>query len=164
MPRKKKNRLFVEEIDTIGLVDKGDDPEALIVFTKREGKGTMPKRKKPVMKASQTLRELLLELRRKVDELMISSQGNIEGRARDEAVCQVLANEPSLHGAIEIAAGRTVVEKVEEAPPGAPEFASVDKIVTEISKTMLPNDPRGGLQLCGHYFPGLMKRWRGIPA
>ena len=32
--RKKKQRLFVEHVDTVGLVDKGDDPEAQIVFLK----------------------------------------------------------------------------------------------------------------------------------
>lgn len=36
MPQpKKRNRLFVDMIDTVGLVDKGDDPKARIVFLKR---------------------------------------------------------------------------------------------------------------------------------
>ena len=146
--RRKKNRLFVDEIDTVGLVDKGDDPMARIVFTKARER--------------LELDTLVQELQGLVSDWMHSRHDRPGPVSRDVATVRVLQANPELFEEIETLASRDALHKSKSVRPGVERRAGVDSTVTTLSKGLAPGDPRLGMQLVQRHFPRLYGRWRGV--
>ena len=152
--RKKRNRLFVDQLDTVGLVDKGDDPEARIVFLKR-AEGDMEKKRNLALEAA------LAELRDLTDRWMFERQG-AGPTVRDIAVARILAGNPELHQLVESLASRDAVHKSKSVRPGVERRAGVDATVSMLAKGLAPGDPRLGMLLVQKHFPKLHSRWMGL--
>jgi hypothetical protein len=150
--RKKKQRLFVDEIDTVGLVDKGDDPEARIVFLKAKTEGNR----------NLALEAALFELQDKVSAWMHLRQGRPGPVSRDVGTARVLAAEPDLHAKIERLAAADALHKAAHLPPQVEKRKSADGAVAELSRALAPGDPRLGLRLVAKHFPKLHGRWLGV--
>jgi hypothetical protein len=156
--KKKRNRLFVDEIATVGLVDKGDDPQASIVFLKREqqGGGVLEKDRNLALESA------LFELQDKVSDWMHARQGRPGPVSRDVGTARVLAAEPDLHAKIERLAAADALHKSEHLPPQVERRKAADGAVTELSRALAPGDPRLGLRLVAKHFPKLHARWLGV--
>jgi len=146
--RKKRNRLFVDQLDTVGLVDKGDDPMARIVFTKARER--------------LELDTLVQELQEKVSAWMFARQGRPGPVSRDVGTVRILASNPELFKEIERLASTDALHKAAEVRPGVERRAGVDSVVATLSQGLAPGDGRLGMMLCERHFPALMKRWRGV--
>jgi hypothetical protein len=151
--RRRRSRLWVDSLDTVGIVDKGDDPAAQIVFMKARG-----------ISKQGTLEQLVLQLREQVSGLMQSHQGDLAaaGNVRDLAICRVLAGNPDLHQAIEAAARGASLEKAKAANPLVAKRQSADEAVTALSRALAPGDPKLGVRLVAKHFPELHARWLGV--
>jgi len=152
---KKRNRLFVDQVDTVGLVDKGDDPEARIVFLKAREEDVEKKR-------NLALEAALAELRDLTDQWMFDRQGVVGGVVRDIGVARVLSGNKELHQLIESLASRDAIHKAQTVRPGVERRAGVDSVVATLSKGLAPGDPRLGMQLLSKHFPKLHSRWMGL--
>ena len=157
-PRRKLRRLFIEEVATVGLVDKGDDPLARIVFLKKRGRS-----EEEVEKARNlALERALADLRDLTDQWMAARAGVPGPIARDVGLARVLAANPALHRKIEQLAAKDSLHKFARLPLRAMKRKSADEAVAALSKALAPGDPRLGIKLCERHFPALMNRWRGL--
>ena len=158
--RRKKNRLFVDEIDTVGLVDKGDDPEARIVFLKRaETEGEMKKREQG---ERLKLDAAVAQLQDLVSAWMHERQGRPGPVSRDVGTVRILQANPGLFEEISRLAATDALHKAKAVRPGVEERAGVDGTVSMLSKGLAPGDPRLGMQLVQRHFPALHRRWQGL--
>lgn len=160
---KKRHRLFVDQLDTVGLVDKGDDPEARIVFLKREEDVDKKQTVRPPPGAGQNekLEEALRELRDLADKFFYDRQNVAGNIVRDVAIARVLAANTELHARLESLASKDWLHKAAAVRSDVEGRMSMDSTVAELSKALGGDDRKLGLRLVARHFPRLHSRWQG---